>query len=157
MADRRAEQWVVEDLRPEDRESWAALHRGYLEFYEIPEAEQVSATVWEWLRSDGHELECIVARPEPGAAPVGIAHYRPFPRPLHGSTGCFLDDLFVAPEARGTGAVDALLAELQVRARDRGWAHVRWVTREGNSRARSAYDRLAQKSDLVTYDLAAAD
>ena len=109
--------------------------------------------VWGWLMDPAHELAAIVARPEVDAEPVGIAHYRPFVRPLQGSTACFLDDLFVAPEHRGTAVVDALLAALQARSRERGWSQVRWITRASNERARKAYDRLAVVTDLVTYNL----
>ena len=151
--DRDAGRWLVDDLRPEDRETWVQLHRGYLDFYESTRPEEVSAVVWSWLQDPGHELEALVVRPAPRAEPVGLAHYRPFARPLHGSTACFLDDLFVAPAARGTGAVDALLAGVQQRCHERGWSHVRWVTRASNSTAQSTYDRLATRTDLVTYDL----
>jgi len=150
---RDPQRWVVDDLRAGDREAWSRLHRGYLDFYESTRPGEVSAIVWDWLTDPAHELECLVVRPEPGSEPVGIAHIRPFIRPLHGSVSCFLDDLFVAPEHRGTGAVDALLAGVRDRARDRGWATVRWITRASNSRARSTYDRLAIRTDLVTYDL----
>lgn len=145
--------WVVDSLRAEDHASWALLHRGYLDFYEVPNPDEVSPVVWGWLMAADHELEALVARPAAGAEPVGIAHYRPFPRPLQGKTACFLDDLFVAPEHRGTGAVDALLSGLRTRARQRGWSQVRWITRESNARARAAYDRLAERTDLVTYVL----
>lgn len=146
-------QWVVDDLRATDHAAWARLHRGYLDFYESTHPEHVSAVVWGWLMDPGHELEAIVARSGVGAEPVGIAHFRPFVRPLQGSTACFLDDLFVAPEHRGTGAVDALLAGLQSRSHERGWSQIRWITRASNERARKAYDRLAVESDLVTYNL----
>jgi GNAT superfamily N-acetyltransferase len=149
-------QWHVDELRPADHEAWSRLHRGYLDFYESPRPSEVSAVVWSWLLDPAHELEALVVRSWPGAEPVGLAHYRPFPRPLHGSTACFLDDLFVARQARGTGAVDALLAALQERCRERGWTHVRWVTRAGNATAQRTYDRLAVRTELVTYDLDAA-
>jgi len=148
--------WLVDDLRTQDLEAWARLHRGYLDFYESTRPEKVSAVVWSWLQDPGHELEALLVRPVPGADPVGLAHYRPFARPLHGSTACFLDDLFVAPQARGAGAVDALLAALQQRCRKRGWSHVRWVTRASNTTAQSTYERLAVRTDLLTYDLEAA-
>lgn len=153
---RDASRWHVDGLRPDDHEAWVRLHRGYLDFYEVADPERVSPVVWGWLLDPGHELECLVVRPAPGAPPVGIAHHRPFPRPLAATTACFLDDLFVAPSARGTGAVDALLAALQERCRERGWSRVRWITRAGNERARSTYDRLARQTDLVTYELPAS-
>ena len=145
--------WVVDDLRPADHEAWARLHRGYLEFYESTRPDEVSAVVWGWLTDPEHELECLVVRESAGAEPVGLAHVRPFVRPLHGAVSCFLDDLFVAPAHRGSGAVDALLAGVRDRARERGWTAVRWITRASNARARSTYDRLAVQTDLVTYDL----
>ena len=151
--DREAARWVVDALRDEDHAVWSRLHRGYLDFYEVSDPERVSPAIWGWLRDPAHDLECLVVRPSPGAAPVGLAHYRPFPRPLAAATACFLDDLFVDPPARGTGAVDALLGALQQVCRDRGWSQVRWITRSGNTRARSTYDRLAVQADLVTYEL----
>lgn len=151
---RAADEWVVDDLRADDHEAWSRLHRGYLDFYEATRPDEISTVVWGWLTDPAHELECLVVRPAPEAEPVGLAHFRPFVRPLHGSQSCFLDDLFVAPAHRGTGAVDALLAGVRSRARDRGWSTVRWITRASNSRARSTYDRLAVQTDLVTYDLA---
>jgi len=147
-------QWVVDDLRADDHEAWSRLHRGYLDFYESTRPDEVSAIVWGWLTDPAHELECLVVRKAAGSEPVGIAHLRPFIRPLHGSVAGFLDDLFVAPEHRGGGAVDALLSGVQARARERGWTTVRWITRASNTRARSTYDRLAVQTDLVTYDLA---
>ena len=153
MTVRDPSHWVVDGLRPEDHDAWARLHRGYLDFYAVPDPERVSGAVWAWLMDPDHELEAVVARPAAGVAPIGFAHYRPFPRPLQATTACFLDDLFVAQDHRGSGAVDALLAELQDRSRERGWTQVRWITRAGNARARAAYDRLAVRTDLVTYDL----
>ena len=146
--------WLVTSLQNEDRAAWAALFRGYLDFYEVSASDGKLDTVWAWLRSADHELSGIVVRESAASAPVGLAHYRPFPRPLHGTVGCYLDDLFVEPASRGTGAVDALLAALREIAAAHGWDTVRWITRSGNARARSTYERLAQRADLITYDMA---
>ena len=106
------------------------------------------------MHDPAHELSGLVVRAEPNGVPVGLAHYRPFARPLHGSVGCFLDDLFVAPERRGEGAAQALLAELRDRSAANGWDVVRWITRTSNSVARRLYDQVATATDLVTYDMA---
>jgi ribosomal protein S18 acetylase RimI-like enzyme len=145
--------WTVTEIRTGDRPAWEQLYRGYYDFYEVNATPAKLDRVWSWLHDPGHELGAIVVRPSVDGVPVGLAHYRPFPRPLHASVGCYLDDLFVAPESRGSGAVDALLAELQHIAGRNGWDVVRWITRETNSRARSTYDRLAQQTNLITYDL----
>jgi ribosomal protein S18 acetylase RimI-like enzyme len=145
--------WVVTELRDGDRRGWDDLYRGYLEFYEVDSPPAKLDRVWDWLRDPLHELDGIVVRATADGPAAGLAHYRPFTRPLHGSVGCFLDDLFVTPAARGTGAVDALLAELRRIAAGRDWDVVRWITRETNSRARSTYDRLASQTNLITYEM----
>jgi len=64
------------------------------------------------------ELSALVA--EARGSLIGLAHYRPFARPLSASTGGFLDDLFVDPGSRGSGAAEALLSELGRVAAARG-------------------------------------
>ena len=146
--------WLVTPLQNEDRAAWAALFRGYLDFYEVSASAEKLDTVWAWLHAADHELNGIVVRRSAGDERVGLAHYRPFPRPLHGTVGCYLDYLFVEPGSRGTGAVDALLTRLREIAAANGWDTVRWITRSGNAQARSTYERLAQRTDLITYDMA---
>ncbi|HTT93911.1 MAG TPA: GNAT family N-acetyltransferase [Solirubrobacterales bacterium] len=98
------------------------------------------------------------ARPDPPSAradrrPMGLAHVRPMPSPLRGTTTGFLDDLFIAPAARGTGAFECLVAAIRDLAVAEGWPQVRWITAADNARARAAYDRVATKTDWVTYQL----
>ena len=73
----------------------------------------------------------MVARPTPARNPLVLLTSDRSPAAAR-RTACFLDDLFVAPEHRGTGAVDALLAGLRTRSRERGWSQVRWITRASN-------------------------
>lgn len=145
--------WVVEGLQLTDRSAWERLYTGYGSFYETPMPPAKLARVWSWLLDPGHELAGLVVRAESASPAVGLAHYRPFARPLHGSVGCYLDDLFVAPDTRGGGAAAALLAELADLSATNGWDVIRWITRESNSRARRLYDRVAASTDLVTYDM----
>ena len=108
--------------------------------------------VWQWLFDPDHDLQGFLVEDESGRV-VGLAHVRPFPRPLHASVAGFLDDLFVEESARGTGAAQALLARLRSLGEERGWSTVRWITSESNLRARGAYDKVATALPLVTYDM----
>jgi ribosomal protein S18 acetylase RimI-like enzyme len=72
---------------------------------------------------------------------------------LSASTGGFLDDLFVDPHLRGSGAADALIAALRDIGAARGWTVIRWITAEDNYRARGVYDRVAMRTPWVTYDI----
>jgi len=64
--------------------------------------------------------------------------------------GCgYLDDLYVEPSVRGSGAVEALYAEMNRIARERGWAIIRWTTADDNYRAPQ---RLRQGRDAHDLD-----
>lgn len=135
-----------------DRAGWDVLYQGYAAFYRVDQTVEMRDRVWGWLHDPAHSTEGLVAEAS-DARLIGLAHFRPFARPLSATTGGFLDDLFVAPEARGSGAAEALLAELKAIAGQRGWSVVRWITAEDNARARALYDRVAAKTGWVTYDL----
>jgi GNAT superfamily N-acetyltransferase len=142
---------VSVDVRPvaeRDRERWGELYRGYAAFYEVPVPDLDDL----WLRiTERGELECFVA--ELDGVVVGLAHVRAFARPLEGDWGGFLDDLFVDPDRRGSGAGEALLEALRRVARERGWGVLTWITGADNTVARRLYDRVAQAQPWVTYDL----
>lgn len=137
---------------PGHREAWERLYAGYAAFYGVAQTPEMRARVWGWLQDPGHEVQGFLAL-DPAGEPVGLAHFRPFARPLAATTGGFLDDLFVEPRARGTGAATALIAAVAEEGRRRGWSVIRWITAEDNHRARAVYDRLAQRTAWVTYDL----
>lgn len=140
---------TVRALATSDFDAWRPLYRAYAEFYE--QTDDMASTTWEWLTDPEHEVSGLVA--ELGDELVGLAHYRPFARPLSATTGGYLDDLFVSPAARGTGAADALLARLREIGADRGWSVIRWVTAHDNLRARAKYDQVASRTMWVTYDM----
>ena len=42
---------------------------------------------------------------------------------------------------------------MEAEGRARGWGVIRWITGEDNTRARALYDRVAESTRWVTYDL----
>ena len=85
---------------------------------------------------------------------MGLAHYRPYFRPLAATVAGHLDDLFVEPAARGTGAVDALPATPCAPSPGSGAGRkIRWITADDNHRARSKYDQVAERTMWVVYDM----
>jgi GNAT superfamily N-acetyltransferase len=144
---------VIRPPDTRDRAQWAALYAGYAAFYEVAQTAEMRATVWGWLHDPASTLEGRVAEDAAGRL-VGLAHFRPWLRPLSGTTGGFLDDLFVAPEARGQGVAEALIRAVSDVGRARGWSVLRWITAEDNAPARRVYDRLARRTGWVTYDIA---
>ena len=96
---------AIREIQPADRDAWAALFRGYRDFYALEHDDGVIDTVWAWLVDPDHELHGLLALRD--GIPVGIAHWRRFARPSRGGTAIFLDDLFVAPDVRGGGVGSA--------------------------------------------------
>lgn len=83
---------------------------------------------------------CHVA--ELDGAVVGFAlWYRTFST-WQGKPGLWLEDLFVRPEARGTGLGRALLVELARTAVERGWTRFEWWVLNWNEPAHGFYRSL---------------
>ncbi|PVA05765.1 GNAT family N-acetyltransferase [Thalassorhabdomicrobium marinisediminis] len=142
---------TVRPIKPADRAAWDGLYAAYAAFYGVEQTADMRDRVFGWLTENAHEV-CGLCALE-GDRLVGIAHYRVFARPLSAATGLFLDDLFVAPEARGSGAAGALIDAVRAVARDGGHGVVRWITAADNARARGLYDKIATQTGWVTYDL----
>jgi len=144
---------TVTNLSARDRAQWESLYHGYAEFYQVPMNDEILDTVWGWIQDESHAFFGLLAKDETGNA-LGLMHCREMASPLRGAFVGFLDDLFVTPDARGLGVVDALYESLRELAGQRGWPHVRWITAEDNHRARAVYDRLSTKTHWVTYQMA---
>jgi len=152
-ARRWTEAWKVRPAEPRDRVAWGRLFTGYCEFYEWPTSAEHQEQIWSWI-FELERIEALVAVPADESGPaVGLAHLRSWVRPLRGSVSGYLDDLFVAPEMRSTGVVDALFEAIDGLAVERGWDVVRWTTAEDNHRAQAAYERVATRTTWVTYDM----
>ena len=108
-------------------------------------------TVWGWIQDPAHAVKALVAE-APGGRAIGLAHYRPFARPLAAATGGFLDDLFVDPALRGQRVADALIEAVSEIGRAQGWTGLRWITADNNYRGRGVYDRVATRTQWITYE-----
>ena len=98
-----------------DKLQWQSLYRGYAEFYNVPMNQDVLNTVWDWIMDGNNPFYCLLAIDGANNA-LGLMHFRAMPSPLRGSTVGFLDDLFVSPEKRGQGVVNALFKALDEEA-----------------------------------------
>ena len=143
---------VVSELSLQDRVEWEVLYYGYAEFYKVPMNQEILDTVWSWIFDKNNAFYALVAKDDAGRY-LGLMHYRAMPSPLRGKRVGFLDDLFIKPEFRGNGVVDALYEALKRSALDKGWPFIRWITAENNYRGRGVYDKLSDKTQWVTYQM----
>ena len=144
---------TVVPLAPGHRAAWEHLSASYAAFYGVEQTEAMRARVWGWLMDPEHEVKGLVALDKAGE-PVGLAHYRPFARPLRAAHGGFLDDLFVDPAMRGRRIADALIEAVAAIGHERGWTVIRWITADDNHRGRGVHDRLATRTMWITYEKA---
>jgi ribosomal protein S18 acetylase RimI-like enzyme len=142
---------IIRAMQATDRSAWDELFTAYAQFYDVPQSPEMRAKVWVWLSDPANEVNGLVA--DNNGTLIGFAHYRSFARPLAAESGSSLDDLFVAEAARGSGAANALIDAIKVRAVEQGHSIVRWITAADNGQARGLYDKVAQVTQWVTYDL----
>jgi GNAT superfamily N-acetyltransferase len=144
---------AIRPVAANDVVEWRRLWTSYLEFYAATVPEEVYRTTFARLISEGSpEINGLIA--EVDGRPVGLVHYI-FHR--HGwkvEEVCYLQDLYVAPEARGTGLGRALIEAVYVRADAAGRPAVYWLTQEFNHEARKLYDRIAKVTPFIRYNRA---
>jgi ribosomal protein S18 acetylase RimI-like enzyme len=143
----------ISELQADDKESWQQLYYAYARFYKMPMDQSILDSIWSWIFDQNNKFYALIAKDEKGEA-LGFMHFRAMPSPLRGAEVGFLDDLYVVPEARGMGVVDSLYQALNAFAQQQDWPFVRWITAENNYRGRSVYDKIAEKTQWVTYQMA---
>lgn len=140
----------IRELRESDRDQWGVLWRGYLDFYEADVADSVSELTWRRLLDPEAPILGFCAASDDGKL-LGIVHYLFHPVTWSAGPRCYLEDLFTAPEARGTGVGRALIEAVYREADARGADQVYWLTAETNATARKLYDRVAKLTPFIKY------
>ena len=140
----------VRPLSVSDRPAWDRLWAGYLAFYESALEPAVSQTTWDRLLDPAFPIHGLVAVDD-ADAPVGLTHYVLHPATWAVGPYCYLEDLFVDPEARAGGVGRALIEAVYAAADAAGASRVYWLTHETNAAARVLYDRVAKNSGFIQY------
>jgi GNAT superfamily N-acetyltransferase len=130
-----------------DLEELLPLMRGYCDFYEVSPSDGDLQAMSRALIVDP-ELEGLqlVARDESERA-VGFATVFWTWSTLSAGRIGVMNDLFVLPEARGSGIGEALIGECARLVRERGGRSLEWQTAKDNRRAQAVYDRVGGRSD----------
>lgn len=132
------------------RASEAALIRGFI--IELAEYERLSHEV----RLTEADVAAAVFGPRPLAfcdiaevdgAPVGFALWYYTFSTFEGRAGIWLEDLYVRPNWRGTGAGKALLVGLARRCAEEGLARLEWAVLDWNASAIAFYDALGAATE----------
>jgi len=150
---------VIATVTEADLPELLPLMRGYCDFYEVnPSDEELLAFSRELIASPELDGVQLIARDDEGRA-IGFATILWTWSTLSASRIAIMNDLFVSPDGRGSGAADALIKACAERAREHGATSLEWQTARDNERARKVYDRLGGRmSDRwVDYDLSLSE
>ncbi len=136
-----------------DRSAWQALWQGYQDFYEIDLEDAVNDTTWARIvGQDTPDMGALLAETSDGRV-VGLLNYLVHKNTWSAAPVCYLEDLFVDPEARGGGAARALIEHLSKMGRAAGWGRIYWHTARDNTQAQILYNKVAERTGWVRYDL----
>jgi GNAT superfamily N-acetyltransferase len=129
------------------------LLRGYCDFYEVSPSDDELLNLARALIADP-ERDGVQLLARTGGEAVGFATiYWSWATTIAARIGV-MNDLFVAPAARGTGAAAQLIDACVAECRRRGAAELTWQTAPDNERAQRLYDRVgATRSQWVDYSL----
>jgi GNAT superfamily N-acetyltransferase len=144
---------AIRALQPTDFEAWLPLWNGYLEFYETELEPEITRKTFDRLVDESiSNMHGALAVDEQGAA-VGMVNWLTHPGTWSTSDYVYLEDLFVAANARGTGAGRALIEHVESWANQAGMAKVYWLTADSNKTAQQLYDRVAKKTGFIHYQM----
>lgn len=142
---------VVRPIQATDHTAWLPLWQGYVTFYESSVSTEQTALTWQRLLDPAFNMHGLVA--EHDGALVGFTHYLFHPATWQRGDYCYLEDLFVHPAVRGTGAGRALIDGVKAAAQAAGAAKVYWLTQTHNATARKLYEAVARDTGFMHYQI----
>ena len=140
------------DIRPvtaDDHAAWLPLWQAYLRFYNTELSDAVSQSTWQRLLDPAEPTHAALAWSDGNA--VGMVHFIYHRSNWSIENACYLQDLLVVPESRGTGAGRQLIEYVYRTAKADGCCKVHWLTHETNATAIQLYERIAERPGLIQF------
>lgn len=136
---------------PQHAKSWHKLWAQYLDFYGTSREQSVADTTWARILDPMQKMYSILAFKNGDA--IGLTNFVYHPTFWDINDRCYLNDLFVSPDVRGTGAGAALIEATRQHASEAGAPCVYWTTAEDNTTARHLYDKVSDKTPFIKYEI----
>jgi GNAT superfamily N-acetyltransferase len=140
---------VIRAMSLDERAVWEELWTAYLDFYNTKISQEIKSVTWARLH-DPNEPMYLLAASLAGKV-VGITHYLYHRSCWTVGDYCYLQDLFVAADARGKGVGAELIKQVEKIARAADASRIYWLAKEDNVTARALYDKLADRSGFIQY------
>jgi GNAT superfamily N-acetyltransferase len=142
----------IRSLEPTDWDDWRTLWAGYLDFYRVSLSAETTRTTFDRLCGDDGSVFGLLALGA-DARGIGLAHCVVHAQTWSPQPTCYLEDLFVAPPARGGDVGRELIVAAKQAAVARGADRLYWHTQQYNGRARSLYDQVGHPTSFVVYEM----
>lgn len=140
---------IIRFAEAKDEKRWRELWAGYVKFYRAEVTEDVTAHTWKRILDSTSNIDALVA--ERDGLVIGICNYVFHDHTWSNQQICYLQDLFVDPDARGGGAAKMLILACEEKAKAKGAFRIYWQTQEYNAAARSLYDTIVPRSSFIVY------
>ena len=140
----------IRPLCMSDETAWRMLWKAYLEFYDSSVSENIYSTTFGRLIDPSVTTQFALIAEDEGQV-IGLVHAILHPHNWRIEDVCYLQDLYVIPEAHGTGAGRALIEAVYAAADAKGTPSVYWLTQDSNTTARQLYDRIAKVTPFIKY------
>jgi GNAT superfamily N-acetyltransferase len=139
----------IRPVTPQDHDLWLPLWQAYLTFYKTELPASVSAVTWQRLLDPSEPTNAALAWVDGKA--VGMVHFIYHRSNWSVANACYLQDLLVAPEQRGTGVGRLLIEHVYATAKANGCDKVHWLTHETNATAIQLYERIAERPGFIQF------
>lgn len=141
----------IREPRTDDKPAWRMLWTEYLEFYNSSVPDAVYEKTFARLLDPARDSQRAFLAVDDTDRPIGLVHYITHPHNWREEDVVYLQDLYVADAARGTGAGRALIEAVYTAADASGTPSVYWLTQDFNETARTLYDRIATLTPFIKY------
>jgi GNAT superfamily N-acetyltransferase len=139
----------IRQVTAADHAAWLPLWQAYLRFYNTELADAVSHSTWQRMLDPNEPTHAALAWADGKA--VGMVHFIYHRSNWAIENSCYLQDLLVVPETRGTGVGRQLIEFVYATAKADGCNKVHWLTHESNATAIQLYERIAERPGLIQF------
>lgn len=133
----------------DDHAAWLPLWQAYLRFYKTELPDAVSQSTWQRLLDDSEPTHGALAWD--GDTAVGLVHFIYHRSNWSIENSCYLQDLLVTEQSRGTGVGRQLIEFVYATAKAEGCCKVHWLTHETNATAIQLYERIAERPGYIQF------
>ena len=139
----------IRPVTQQDHAAWLPLWQAYLTFYNTVLPDEVSASTWQRFLDPSEPTNAALAWQDGKA--VGMVHFIYHRSNWSIANACYLQDLLVTAEQRGTGVGRLLIEHVYTTAKANNCDKVHWLTHETNATAIQLYERIAERPGYIQF------